>query len=482
MVGRHEGRQVLVLQAILRQAHGGVGALVGAADERLALLDAAVGGAVDLDVVVGRVRVAVRQLLRDEPVELVLELVGDRVADHREVRLVGVEDVADQRPVAGLPVQALLDVGLLADDAGLEDREVAGLRGREALGHVVLEAAGEARLAGPVRPARDRARHRGVEQADLREVGGEPLDLDEERAGLAVEGRWRSILTFTSAHSPSRRSATSSSPSLRGGEQHAVIARAAVVAAVVDVGVEAVLVDPGRVAAVQHPHAHLLRGAVGARDIRPVGGRRRRGLLERRPAGEALRVIELEAERSGEGRVVGRRDVVGRHAAAGAEVAEVDGRAVDGAAAAAGPLDLGDLLAAALGRLGQRLGLQHAGVVRRGAIRECVAVLVERVVGRAVDARPRAGGEREPAGAGVRRRLRQQPVVRRPRSVLEQITEARCHALVGVLLDRLLHQAVGGEEEELVLAAIVPMTPARGLRGLGADPWHDARRQHRGSQ
>ena len=38
-----------------------------------------------------------------------------------------------------LPVEALLDVRLLADDAGLEDREVAGLRRREPLGDEVLE-------------------------------------------------------------------------------------------------------------------------------------------------------------------------------------------------------------------------------------------------------------------------------------------------------------------------------------------------------
>ena len=190
VVGGDERRQVLVLQAVLRQAHRRVGALVRAADERLALLDAAVRRAVGLDVVVRGVLGPVRQPLGDEPEELVLDLVGHRVADHRQVRLVLVEDVLDQRVVAGLPVQALLDVGLLAHDAGLEDGEVAGLRGREALGHEVLEAAGEARLARPRRPGRVRARHRGVEETDLREVGGQPLDLDQEGAGLAVRARW----------------------------------------------------------------------------------------------------------------------------------------------------------------------------------------------------------------------------------------------------------------------------------------------------
>ena len=49
----------------------------------------------DLDVVVGRVRCAAGQLRRDEAEELVLELVGGRVADQRQVRLVGLQDVLD---------------------------------------------------------------------------------------------------------------------------------------------------------------------------------------------------------------------------------------------------------------------------------------------------------------------------------------------------------------------------------------------------
>ena len=147
--------------------------------------------------------------------------------------------------------------------------------------------------------------------------------------------------------------------------------------------------------------------------------------------------------------------VVRGHAAARAEVAEVERRAVDGAAASAGPLDLGDLLAAALGGLGERLGLEHARVERRGAVAERLAVHVEGVVGRAVHARPGARVEREPAGARVRRRLRQQAVAGGPRALAEEVAEAGHDALVGVLLDRVLAQAVGGEEEELVVAALV---------------------------
>ena len=51
---------------------------------------------------------------------------------------------------AGRPVEALLDVGLLARDARLEDREVGRGRGRELLGEVLGEVAGEAGLAESV--------------------------------------------------------------------------------------------------------------------------------------------------------------------------------------------------------------------------------------------------------------------------------------------------------------------------------------------
>ena len=153
-------------------------------------------------------------------------------------------------------------------------------------------------------------------------------------------------------------------------EQHAVVARLAVVAAVVDVRVEAVLVDARvRRQAVEHAQPHLLGRAVGARHVRPAGRRRRRRRGERVVAGETGRVVELERERRREGRRVLGRDVVRRHPATRAEVAEVERRPVDRAAAAARPLDLGDALAGPFGRLRERLGLQHAVVERRRAAR-----------------------------------------------------------------------------------------------------------------
>ena len=186
VIGRDERRRVAAGEGAGRRQRR-VGALVGALDERLALGDAAVGRAVGLDVVVGGVVRAVRQLRRDEAEELVLELVGRREPGHQEVGVVLVHHVRQHRDVAGLPVEALLDVGLLADDARLEDGEVGRGRGRERLGEVLREVAGEAGLAGPRGPGRDRAADRRVEQADLREVRGQLLDLHEHARGLAVE-------------------------------------------------------------------------------------------------------------------------------------------------------------------------------------------------------------------------------------------------------------------------------------------------------
>jgi hypothetical protein len=59
VVGRDDRRRVRVAQPLLREPHRRVRALVRAADERPALLDAAVGRPVDLDVVVRRVASAV---------------------------------------------------------------------------------------------------------------------------------------------------------------------------------------------------------------------------------------------------------------------------------------------------------------------------------------------------------------------------------------------------------------------------------------
>ena len=132
-----------------------------------------------------------------------------------------------------------------------------------------------------------------------------------------------------------------------------VVVDSIVVGRVEDVGVQAVFVR----AKVEHAQAHLHGRAVGMRGI-ASSPRHGGGAGEGRLSGKAGRVIKLQAEGGHEGGVVGGADVVGGHATAGEEAAVVDGRAVDRAAAPAGPFDLGDLLAAALGGLGQGLGLQ----------------------------------------------------------------------------------------------------------------------------
>ncbi len=146
-----------------------VGALVGVADEPGAGTHAPVAGPVHLDVVVGRVGLAVGQLLRDEPEELVLELIGDRIPGEQEIRLVGLDHVLEHRVMGLGPVQPLLDVGLFADDARFEDGEVGRGRGGELLGEELIEL-GDPGLAREAGPARVRAGDRRVEQADAREV------------------------------------------------------------------------------------------------------------------------------------------------------------------------------------------------------------------------------------------------------------------------------------------------------------------------
>ena len=88
-----------LVEQVLRQPHHPVRTLVGGADVALAHVDEPVGGAVEQHVVVGRVGLAAGQRRRDETEELVLELVGRRVADEREVRFVGGDQVLEQRPV-----------------------------------------------------------------------------------------------------------------------------------------------------------------------------------------------------------------------------------------------------------------------------------------------------------------------------------------------------------------------------------------------
>ena len=401
VVGGDERRRLA--QQVLSERHEAVGTLVGGADELGALRDAPVGRAVHLHVVVGRVRCTVGQRRHGESEELVLELVGRRVADEGEVRVVRLHDVLQRRCGEGLPLESLLDVGLLADDTGLEYGEVGGGRTRELLGEVFVERAGEAGFARPGRPRGDGPGDGGVEEPHLGEVLREGLDLDEEPGGLAVE-RPAGDLHLHVGPLPLTQRADAGVAVLRRGEQHLVVVHATVVGAVEEVRIESVLVDTE----VEHAQAHLHRRAERARGVGPTGRRDRSRAGEGCLAGEAGGMVELDTERGDEVGQVGRRDVVRRHPAARVERAEVDRRALDRGLGAAGVFELDDLLATALGGLADRLGLGHAGREGAGAVRERLTVDVERVVRRPVDARPGAGREAVPTGPGVGRRLGEQ--------------------------------------------------------------------------
>ena len=118
---------------------------------------------------------------------------------------------------------------------------------------------------------------------------GQPLDLDQERAGLAVE-RAADDLDLHVGPLALVEVGDLVGAVLGAAEQDAVVVVRPVVAAVVEVGVEAVLVVPR----VEHAQAHLLRGAVGARDVGPA----RRG-RRARPAGTARCRRTLPGGRTG---------------------------------------------------------------------------------------------------------------------------------------------------------------------------------------
>jgi hypothetical protein len=166
-------------------------------------------------------------------------------------------------------------------------------------------------------------------------------------------------------------------------------------------------------------------------------------------------MVELESEGVDERHVVEQdvarfSDEVGGNAAAGEEAPEVDRGTLDGAASSARPLDLGDLQSVALRCLGDGLGLEDVGVERgRANAAEGITVLVEGVVGRSVDARPGAGRQRVPPGAGIRGRLRQHPVSGGLGPVLQERCHGRHEALSGVPGNDVLAQPVGREVHRL---------------------------------
>ena len=439
VVGGDE-RVRLHLHEVAGQVERAIRLLVRRADVALTLVDPAVRHVVVREVVVVRVRVAVDVRRRHEPRELVLELVRRRRAHEQQVRLDAeaggrrAEDVLEVRPVGVLPHQALLDVGVLVDDACLHRREVRRRGGREIAVQLLLEVrrAGRAeRVVGRVR-----ALHRGEVEAELREVGGQVDRLDVEAGRPARERaggeRQLGVGPLALGEVGNGRGAVLGV----GGvdDQHPVVIRGAVVGGVVDVDVP----DPvPRDLRVVVREGRLLRRAEGGRHVRPA-----RGVCEVDP-------LVLHAEGVRARRLPG-QVVVEHDPADSDERAEVDDRALKRRSEIAGadPLHGDDRLAAPLGRLPDVVGLQDAGRRKaRGVVEVALTDPVERVVRRAVLARPRAGRERVPPDAGVGREALQEAVLALQPSV-HQLTHRRHGALLRVLVDQVRPHAVGREEDD----------------------------------
>ncbi len=381
---------------------------------------AAIGHAVEVGIVVGGVRDPAGQGLGDEPEELVRELIGRGHTCEQQVGVIGAQHVVEHRPMARRPVETLLDVGFLARDAGLGDREVGGRRGRELLREELVEL-GEPGLTRPRRPRRLRAADRGVEQAHAREVGSQLLDLDEHAGRLPVERAADDLHLHVGGLSLAK-GPDGVGRVLRLREEHSVVVGLAVVRAVEDPRVEAVLVG----AEVEHAQPHLHRRAEGPwQRARPAGRRSgcgtREGCLPRIARG----CVELKAERGDQVRVVEQRlartsHEVGRDAAS----EKNDWKSIVGPWIVAfrppAHSTCATLRPPRSADLSDRLGLEHAGVEGTRRVAERLAVHMERVVRRTVYPGPRARRERVPPRTRVRRRLRLQPVVRGRHTELEE--------------------------------------------------------------
>ena len=209
--------------------------------------------------------------------------------------------------------------------------------------------------------------------------------------------------------------------------------------------------------------------------LRGEGGRDRPGRLLRRcrrvacghtgPAGGRDRRRRDLVGHAEEGRA-GLLDRIRRaneHAAVREEVREVDGRPGDVRRGAADPVDLCHLLARPLGRVGDRVGLQHAGRRERRAIRECVSGAEEGVVRGAVLGRVGAGGHRVPADAGVGREGLDHPVLSGD-SVFHQVLVGGHEAGLRVTLHQVGSHAVRGEHHDAVDGSAVLLGNCRTSR------------------
>ena len=230
MVGSGKGRRVTTHQCA-RDAELLVGVVVGGADVLLADRDAIRLGRVAADHVgelgrrvVARVRVAVGVGRAHEPHELVRDLVGERITDHRElgIGLQCPEDVVDDLEAVGpLEIATLLDVRVLVDHACFLGREVCGCPRQQVVGDVLLEAVlasstGRQAVADGT-ALRDGASEGRVIQLELAGVRSQVDQLDVVTDRLAGREKPRTIrplapVSLTGRKSPTARSTDGACP------------------------------------------------------------------------------------------------------------------------------------------------------------------------------------------------------------------------------------------------------------------------------
>ena len=346
--------------------------------------------------------------------------------------------------MAGLPIQTLLYIGLFADDAGFQNRKIGRRRGGEVLRNVFRKVTAETWLR-PAGPAGVCARDRRMEQADLREVTGQPFHLDQhaacQSAERAARDRHFDISPLTFAQGRHRCGAIPGE-----GEQNLVIVDGAVIGRVEDVCVQAIFVG----AKIQNAQSHLFGRAVGSRHIRPTRGICGLGSRKSSLSGEPGRMIELQTECGCKGGAIVGADVVGRNPAAREKRAEIHGRTVDHTYTSTGPFDLGNLLTASFGRLGQGFCLEHPAIESRCAVGKGCTIDMKGIIGRSVHARPGTGCQAVPARSRIGRCLSQKSIICSFSAGAQQTCHRGHQALVCKIFNHILSQAIRGEKYNFI--------------------------------
>ncbi len=187
--------------------------------------------------------------------------------------------------------------------------------------------------------------------------------------------------------------------------------------------------------------------------------------------GEPGGVVELQTERGCERRRIEGGDVVGRDTATGTEVAEVERRPVDA------PLRPPAHSIWATFLPPRSVAWASVSACSTPAVPSAEVLLANGwpLTWNVLFVEPATPGHapvvsvNHPApvfgGACV-----EQPVVGRLGPVLQQVAEAGHDTLLGVLLDGVLAQAIGREEQQLVRAVVTVSAAATAMRRRGVDP------------